>query len=163
LFQEEDQQTEQLLFPNKSRAKRMPGMRLPNKKKKKEVTLSAVEIESKHHPLVGKIFSQINKNSPISKSNDCSKIGPVQSLNLCRIDSVDFNELWFFRVPTLLKPKHGRKEDSNKSFTKCDNNNTKFFAKSPIEANDDIVINTGTGNVKGQTEKKNICMMCKLM
>ena len=121
------------------------------------------QMESKHHPLVSKIFSQINNNSSILKSKDCWNIGPVQSKNLCRIDSADFNELLFFQVPTLLKQKYKSTEDSNKADNKFDNNNTKYLSNAPIEANDDKVISVGTRNGKGQTKKKNICMMCQLI
>ena len=99
----------------------------------------------------------------MSKSKNCSKFGLVQSQNLCRIDSADFNELLFFRVPTLLKQMHRRTEDTNKADNTCDNNNTKYLSNAPVEANEDEVNSVGTINVKGQSEKKNICMMCKLL
>ena len=114
---------------------------------------------SKHHSLVSKIFSQIKKNSPFSKSHDSSKFGSVHVE--CKIDSADFDQLWLIRVLALLKQK--RPEDSNKDYTKCENNKTISPANSPIEANENIVISVGTRNVTGHTEKKNICMMCKLI
>ena len=114
-------------------------------------------------PLVSKIFSQINNNNSISKSKDYWKFGRVQSQNLCRIDSADFNELLFFRVPTLLKQMQIRTEDTNKAVNTCDNNNTKYLSNAPVEANDDKVNSVGGINVNGQTEKKKICMMCELL
>ena len=83
-----------------------------------EVHHSVLQMKSKHHSLVSEIFSQINKNSPVSKSQDSSKFGSVHEE--CKIDSADFDQLCFFRVPTLIKQR--RPEDSNKDYTKCENN-----------------------------------------
>ena len=72
-----------------------------------EVHHSVLQMKSKHHSLVSEIFSQINKNSPVSKSQDSSKFGSVHEE--CKIDSADFDQLCFFPGSNTAQTEEARR------------------------------------------------------
>ena len=51
---------------------------------------------------------------------------------------------------------HTITEDSNKTYTKCENNSTKSLPNAHNETTDDKVISVGIRHGKGQTEEEKI-------